>query len=209
MMPGWGFIVGAVLALLLGLALIIGGQGIRRRRGLGSGKTVSLDGVTLTSARLGLTGRPDRLVKTGGTIIPEEWKSSGRVWPNHRIQMGCYFLLIEEEQRVRPPHGFIVLGDQPFQDMVLLVRLRNEMIHYKSKWGKEMDRQKLFKTLKHMRLAQPSFVLLNASFFPHQFLGAGSSAWAVRTTVAFINKVYDHLGVESRLKRHMSHFEGL
>ena len=25
--------------------------------------------------------------------------------------MGCYFLLVEEELRIRPPHGFIVLGD--------------------------------------------------------------------------------------------------
>jgi len=25
--------------------------------------------------------------------------------------MGCYFLLIEEELRIRPTHGFIVLGD--------------------------------------------------------------------------------------------------
>jgi hypothetical protein len=100
-------------------------------------------------------------------------------------------------------------GAQPWQDMALLVRLRNELIHYKSKWGKEMDRQKLFKALKHMRLPKPPFVPLNASFFPHLFLGAGSSVWAVRTSVAFINVVYDHLEVESRLKRHMSQFEGL
>jgi CRISPR-associated exonuclease Cas4 len=25
--------------------------------------------------------------------------------------MGCYFLLIEEELRIRPSHGFIVCGD--------------------------------------------------------------------------------------------------
>ena len=25
--------------------------------------------------------------------------------------MGCYFLLIEQELRIRPPHGFIVCGD--------------------------------------------------------------------------------------------------
>jgi CRISPR-associated exonuclease Cas4 len=25
--------------------------------------------------------------------------------------MGCYFLLIEEELRIRPTHGFIILGD--------------------------------------------------------------------------------------------------
>ncbi len=68
--------VSAVLVLVLGLLLMLGGQGMRRRRGLGGGKTVSLDRVTLTSRRLGLTGRPDRLIKADGTVIVEEWKSS-------------------------------------------------------------------------------------------------------------------------------------
>jgi hypothetical protein len=72
---GW-IALAAVLALLLGLWLVLAGQGMRRRRGLGGGKTVSLDRVTLTSRRLGLTGRPDRLIKADGTIIVEEWKSS-------------------------------------------------------------------------------------------------------------------------------------
>jgi CRISPR-associated exonuclease Cas4 len=103
--------VTAVFALMLGLWLMLAGRGMRQRRGLGSGKTISLDKVTLTSHRLGLTGRPDRLIKTDGTIIPEEWKSSRRVWPSPRAQMAVYFLLIEEELRIRPTHGFIVLGD--------------------------------------------------------------------------------------------------
>ncbi len=67
--------------------------------------------MTLTSHRLGLTGRPDRLIKRDGTIVVEEWKSSRQVRPSHRAQMGCYFLLIEQELRIRPPHGFIVCGD--------------------------------------------------------------------------------------------------
>ena len=71
---GW-IAVAAVLALLLGLWLMLAGRGMRQRRGLGGGKTVSLDRVTLTSRRLGLTGRPDRLIKTDGTIIVEEWSS--------------------------------------------------------------------------------------------------------------------------------------
>jgi CRISPR-associated exonuclease Cas4 len=104
-------VLGAFLALPLGLWLMLTGRGIRQRRGLGGGKTVSLDRITLTSHRLGLTGRPDRLVKGGGTIIPEEWKSARQVWPNHKAQMGVYFLLVEEELRIRPSHGFIVSGD--------------------------------------------------------------------------------------------------
>ncbi len=68
--------VATVLALLLGLWLMLAGRGMRQRRGLGGGKTVSLDRITLTSHRLGLKGRPDRLIKADGMIIVEEWKSS-------------------------------------------------------------------------------------------------------------------------------------
>ena len=82
---GW-VALAAVLALLLGLWLVLAGRGIRRRRGLGGGKTVSLDRVTLTSRRLGLTGRPDRLIKADGTIIVEEWKSARTLRPWHRIE---------------------------------------------------------------------------------------------------------------------------
>jgi CRISPR-associated exonuclease Cas4 len=87
--------LGAALAVLAGFLLLLLGRGIRQRRGLGGGRTVSLDRVTLTSRRLGLTGRPDRLAKAEGTIIPEEWKSarSRGIWPNQRAQMGVYFLL--------------------------------------------------------------------------------------------------------------------
>jgi hypothetical protein len=42
---------------------------MRQRRGLGGGKTVSLDRVTLTSRRLGPTGRPGWLLEADGTII--------------------------------------------------------------------------------------------------------------------------------------------
>jgi len=38
---------GAALALVVGLLLALLGRGMRRRRGLGEGRTVSLDRVTL------------------------------------------------------------------------------------------------------------------------------------------------------------------
>jgi len=74
----------AVLALLIGLLLILAGRGMRHRRGLGGGRTVSLDRVTLTSRRYGLTGRPDRLIRTRGTVIVEEWKSATTIRAWHR-----------------------------------------------------------------------------------------------------------------------------
>jgi CRISPR-associated exonuclease Cas4 len=109
--PARWIVAGAVLALLLGLWLMLAGRGMRLRRGLGGGKKLSLDRVTLTSRRLGLTGKPDRLIRQGGLVWPEEWKSSRQLRPWHRAQLGVYFLLIEEELRIRPSHGFIVCGD--------------------------------------------------------------------------------------------------
>jgi CRISPR/Cas system-associated exonuclease Cas4 (RecB family) len=94
--------------LVVGLLLILSGRGMRRSRGLGEGRTVELDDRNLYSRRYGLAGRPDRIIAGG---IPEEWKSARRVYDSHRAQMGVYFILIEEETGVRPPHGFIVTGD--------------------------------------------------------------------------------------------------
>ena len=111
MMESSGLAASALLGLLLGLGLLLAGQRIRKRRGLGAGKTVSLDKVTLTSQRLGLTGRPDRLYRTAGTVIIEEWKSSRTLQPWHQAQMGVYFLLAEERFKVKPSHGFLVTGD--------------------------------------------------------------------------------------------------
>ena len=102
----------AVVALAVGLMLILGGRGMRRRRGLTDAPTLDLDGRTLYSDRLGLAGRPDRVIEEGGFPIPEEWKPSARrVYDSHIAQLGAYLILIEEEKGVRAPYGYISVGD--------------------------------------------------------------------------------------------------
>jgi CRISPR-associated exonuclease Cas4 len=96
---------------LLGLALAVCSVRVRRARGLGAGDTVALDNVTLFSKRIQPVGRPDRIVGDGGSLIPEEWKSSKKVEPWHVAQLGTYFVLVEEHYGVRPPFGVIVTGD--------------------------------------------------------------------------------------------------
>ena len=56
-----------------------------------------------------LVGRPDRIVRRGRELIPEEWKSGRRLEPWHEYQLGTYFILIEEHYGVRPPYGLLVL----------------------------------------------------------------------------------------------------
>ena len=78
-------------------------------RALGSAAGKARAARTKTAGML--VGRPDRIVREGESFIPEEWKSSKRVNRGHELQLGTYFLLIEDEYGVRPPHGFVVLGD--------------------------------------------------------------------------------------------------
>lgn len=101
----------AVVLGLLGLLLVGLSRVGRKVRGLGSGRTVALDDVTLYSKRYGLVGRPDRIERKGKSLIPEEWKSAKRVSQGHRRQLGTYFILIEENYGKRPPYGVVVLGD--------------------------------------------------------------------------------------------------
>ncbi|WP_165074783.1 CRISPR-associated protein Cas4 [Paludisphaera rhizosphaerae] len=104
------FLVAALLGLL-GLVVVVIAWARRRVQGFGSGRTVALDDVTLYSKRYGLVGRPDRIVKEGDDVVPEEWKSSRQVSHGHRLQLATYFILIEENYGRRPPYGFVVLGD--------------------------------------------------------------------------------------------------
>lgn len=99
-----------LLALAVGILLLFSGRKIRSRRGLTDARTLDLDDRNLFSARLGLTGRPDRVIKENGVPVPEEWKSSRRVHDSHKVQLAVYFILIEEETGIRPPHGFISLA---------------------------------------------------------------------------------------------------
>jgi hypothetical protein len=43
------------------------------------------------------------------TIIsmPKDKKSGSRVYDLHRAQLGCYFIVIEDETGFRPTHGII------------------------------------------------------------------------------------------------------
>ncbi len=93
-------------------------------------------------------------------------------------------------------------GRPPFQSAALVVRLRNELIHYKSRWGTEMESSKLYRALINLRHTPPPFTDSTMKFFPHRCLSADCAAWALDSVVTFLEAFYSALGVESRFKDH-------
>lgn len=110
----------AVAALLLLLSLIL-----RRRAGLPEGRIVYADpGMwgkvekPLYDSALGLTGKPDYLVKNHNQVIPVEVKSMWaprEPYDSHRLQLGAYCLLVERSLGQRPPYGLLRYRNRTFR----------------------------------------------------------------------------------------------
>ena len=99
-------VLAALLLALIGVYRLIRAWRLREI------EVLSRDQTRLASTSLGLSGRPDRLIRLrNGAIIPVEKKSSKRLYDSHRVQVGAYLLLVEEAYGVRPPYGVVVLGD--------------------------------------------------------------------------------------------------
>jgi CRISPR-associated protein Cas4 len=119
------FEVLSVLALLLSLLCVlflINRALLSERRSVGIGnesRVVAIDGSDVrerreyVSERLRLAGRPDAIVTEAGVSIPIEYKPTARkVRDRYVAQLLVYLRLLEETHGVRPPHGYLVIGEK-------------------------------------------------------------------------------------------------
>lgn len=101
----------------------------------------------------------------------------------------------------RPP---LNSGANPYQAAALVVRLRNELIHYKSRWGAEMEKNKLLAALMALGHTPAQYTDPSMNFFPHRCLSADCAAWALSSVVSFLEAFYAALGVPSRFETYRS-----
>ena len=136
-------LLGAAVLLLTAVILIL-----IRKRGLPKGTLIyddlAHDGTPADpfySARYGLSGKPDMILRDGDRIIPVELKHTPgreRPFPGHTLQLAAYCLLIEEHYGIRPEYGIIRYRDKQF----------------KVPFTKELER-KLLSQMEAMRMEDP------------------------------------------------------
>lgn len=95
-------------------------------------------------------------------------------------------------------------GKKPYQDVSLVVRLRNELVHYKPEWttvypkqvggsknksGCQIERS-LSGKFPENPLATPGDL-----FFPVRCLGYGCARWAVNSCIDFVRKFYSRMRI--------------
>lgn len=111
-------ILGAFVLGLLALILLATSSKYRMAAGLPRGRIIYNDAAGLAEGELfsktfGLKGKPDYLIKDYlGAVIPVEVKSrnlppNGEPYESHLMQLGAYFILIEDVMKKIPPYGLI------------------------------------------------------------------------------------------------------
>jgi CRISPR-associated exonuclease Cas4 len=125
----WFGIAAALLLLLAGAALWWTSRRLWAQSGLPAGDVVYSDtgaweqpAEPLRSARYGLVGKPDYLVRQTingqSVLIPVEVKSRTRpprLLHSHVLQLATYCLLVEDIHGTAPPHGLLRYADGTVQ----------------------------------------------------------------------------------------------
>ncbi|MBN9387757.1 MAG: hypothetical protein J0I20_06900 [Chloroflexi bacterium] len=87
-----------------------------------------------------------------------------------------------------------VKGSNPGQDMLTLVSLRNNLIHFKPEWKSTQDEHKKLEDRLRGKFELNPYAPDYRPFFPDKCLGHGCAEWAVKTSIAFLDEFYIRLG---------------
>ncbi|HEY5575033.1 MAG TPA: Dna2/Cas4 domain-containing protein [Anaerolineales bacterium] len=114
----------ALVLAILGAILLMLSSRQRRATGLPGGQVIYTDTnewetvkQPLFDATLGLTGKPDYLVRQGDLLIPVEVKSKqigGAPYDSHVYQLAAYCLLVHRVFGQRPKHGILHYPNRTF-----------------------------------------------------------------------------------------------
>jgi hypothetical protein len=116
--------------------------------------------------------------------------------------------ILEKYQKVLSVKGLerFDKGQKPYQDVDILISLRNELVHFHPEWHDEQERhKKLGHKLAYRFELSPFISEESGVLFPQRFVSHGCSKWAVYSSLEFMDAFAEKLGVESKFKSHRNH----
>ena len=173
-----GYVTGAILAAVAFLEALI--------------NELFLDVVDYESAESELA--PSAQLTPVHQLPPAGRERMAKMWPDGIEKLGILrkfeaALTLTEKQAFNR-------GAAPYQDVPLLITLRNKLVHFQPQWsGGEADRNFEQKLERKFSL-HPWFEGSPGNpFFPDKCLGHGCAGWAVSTTLQFADEFCAHIGI--------------
>lgn len=92
-------------------------------------------------------------------------------------------------------------GNRPYQDVDVLISLRNELVHFHPEWHDEQERHKKIGQRLMYRFELSPFIREGSGLlFPQRFVSHGCTKWAVESSLAFMEKFSTYLGLPSKFE---------
>ncbi len=131
-------------------------------------------------------------------LMAEMWKLEVPRTANYKILQKYQIALVLAQKQIFDP------GAPPYQDVNLLVKLRNDLVHYEPEWVKlpasddfgSDDIHTYEKRLRGKFLANTLMGQGNP-FYPDKCLGHGCAEWAVNSSVTFADAFFLKMGLLS------------
>ena len=131
-------------------------------------------------------------------LMTEMWKLGVPRTANYKILQKYQIALALAQKQI------FDLGAPPCQDINLLVKLRNDLVHFEPEWVKNPasddfehdDIQRYEKMLKGKFSINPLTGQGNA-FYPDKCLGHGCAEWAVNSSIKFAEAFFSRMGLLS------------
>jgi len=98
-----------------------------------------------------------------------------------------------------------IKGERPYQDVDVLISLRNELVHFHPEWHDAQDRhEKLGNKLRYKFELSPFITEETGVMFPHRIVSHGCTAWAVTRSLEFMEVFTEKMGMESKFAKFRS-----
>jgi hypothetical protein len=140
--------------------------------------------------------------------INEIFVDHDKVFPDIRQDVMKELWKLYEQKKTLEKYDFALVlregkrfdrGRSPYQDIAVLIDLRNALTHFKPEWGNEHNKHaKLSKAMKNKAARSPFFPDSEA-LFPRAWASHGTTRWAVDSVVSFVRDFEQLAGLPSRL----------
>ncbi len=90
-------------------------------------------------------------------------------------------------------------GASPAQDIAALFALRNALVHFKPQWSDDRAEHDRLSTRLNTVLQRTPFHGASSPLFPFAWATHASTAWAVKSSIAFVDLMTTELGLDAKL----------
>jgi hypothetical protein len=136
-------------------------------------------------------------------IIDDRARNNIQAWWNPKIKRRTRMLDKYQKALAFTDKGCFYEGKSPFQDINLLIQIRNELTHHQPETVflvSEHDPKKIstqdFQVKTKEKFATNPLMLGLCAFFPHKCLSHGCAEWAVENSIKFADEFFNKIGTK-------------